>query len=121
VLEKEVDFENFEKAGAYQGLYFILGGVIPLTELKPSDKLRFKELFNVVQKRAQENKLKEVIFATSATLEGDNTSQYAMKILEPLALKFKLKISKLGRGLSTGTELEYSDSDTISNALKNRG
>lgn len=124
VVEKDVDFENIEKSRVYGGLYFILGGIIPLTEITPTSKIRAKELFNLVQKRAklaEGNTLREVILATSATLEGENTLQYIKKILEPLALKFNLKISVLGRGLSTGTELEYSDSSTISNALKNRG
>lgn len=116
VIEKDVDMENIEKSGAYNGLYLILGGVIPLTEIKPPQKLRMKNLFDTVQSK----KPKEVILATSATAEGENTAQYIMKILEPLAKKFKIKISTLGRGLSTGTELEYSDSTTIENALKNR-
>ncbi len=124
VVEKDVDFENIEKSRVYNGLYFILGGIIPLAEMEPASKIRAKELFNLVQKRAKlarEFVLREVILATSATLEGENTVQYIKKILEPLALKFNFKITVLGRGLSTGTELEYSDSSTISSALRNRG
>jgi len=64
--------------------------------------------------------LKEIILAFSATPEGDNTARYIEKILEPILSQKKIKISRLGRGLSTGTELEYSDSETIINALKNR-
>jgi len=124
VVEKDVDFENIEKSRIYDGLYFILGGVIPLAETEPTAKIRAKELFNIVQKKAklpESSNLREIIIATSATIEGENTVQYIRKILEPLAIKFNLKISVLGRGLSTGTELEYSDSNTLSNALKNRG
>ncbi len=124
VVEKDVDFENIERSHIYNGLYFILGGVIPLSETEPTARIRAKELFNLVQKKAKLSKgsnLSEVIIATSATLEGENTVQYLKKILEPLASNFKLKISVLGRGLSTGTELEYSDSSTLSSALKNRG
>jgi len=124
VVEKDVDFENIERSHIYNGLYFILGGVIPLSETEPTARIRAKELFNLVQKKAKLSKgsnLSEVIIATSATLEGENTVQYLKKILEPLASNFKLKINVLGRGLSTGTELEYSDSSTLSSALKNRG
>jgi len=123
VVEKDVDFENIEKSHIYNGLYFILGGVIPLAETEPASKIRAKELFNIVQKKAKLAKgsnLREVIIATSATIEGENTIQYIKKILEPLVAKFDFKVSVLGRGLSTGTELEYSDSSTLSSALKNR-
>lgn len=124
VVEKDVDFENIEKSRIYNGLYFILGGVIPLAETEPTLRIRAKELFNIIQKKAklpEGSNLREVIIATSATIEGENTVQYIKKILEPLATKFNLKVSVLGRGLSTGTELEYSDSSTLSSALKNRG
>ncbi|MBU2109796.1 recombination mediator RecR [Patescibacteria group bacterium] len=120
IVEKDVDLENIEKAGIYNGKYFVLGGTLSLTNSKnpPAGGLRFKELFNKVQKA----KPLEIILATSATAEGENTSLYIEKILEPLRQSQgkHIKITRLGRGLSTGTELEYSDSQTISNALKNR-
>lgn len=111
VVEKDMDLDNIEKSGVYNGKYFVLGGVIALTNNKQNN-LHFKELFEKVQKE----KPREIILALSATVEGENTSRYIEKILEPL----KVKITKLGRGLSTGTELEYSDSETIKNALANR-
>jgi len=110
LVEKDVDLENIERGGVYNGRYFVLGGTISLTS--KSSNLKFKELFNKVK----EEKPEEIILALSATVEGENTSRYIEKILEPL----KIKITRLGRGLSTGTELEYSDSETIANALKNR-
>lgn len=111
VVEKDVDLENIEKSGVYGGKYFVLGGVLSLSNSNESS-LRFKNLFE----RTGQEKPEEVIIATSATVEGDNTARYIQKILEPLGIK----TTRLGRGLSTGTELEYSDDDTISNALKNR-
>lgn len=111
LVEKDVDLENIERAGVYNGRYFVLGGTISLINSK-ANHLRFKELFTKVKKEEP----KEVISALSATVEGENTSRYIEKILEPL----KIKTTRLGRGLSTGTELEYSDSETIANALKNR-
>jgi len=119
VVEKDVDLENIEKSGVYGGKYFVLGGVLSLANgLKKQNSLRFRELFSKVQKDSP----KEVILATSATLEGENTARYAEKILEPLlgsGSGFR-KISRLGRGLSTGTELEYIDGETMSDALENR-
>ena len=111
IVEKDVDLENFERAGVYNGRYFILGSTLSLAENK-TDNTRFKALFEKVKKDSP----KEIIIALSANVEGENTARYIEKILEPL----KVKITRLGRGLSTGTELEYSDSETIKNALDNR-
>jgi len=119
VVEKDVDLESVVKTGTYKGLYFVLGGSLPILEKDPAKKIRARELFDRAQEYAK-GELKEVILATSATPEGENTAQYVSKILAPLAEKYGVKISALGRGLSTGTELEYSDANTLQNALKNR-
>ena len=119
VVEKDVDFETVHKSGAYNGKYFVLGGVVPILEKNPAEKIRIKELVDRIN--AEEDKLKELILALSLTAEGENTSQYVKKTLEPLAIKHGFKISVLGRGFSTGLELEYSDADTLKNALQNRG
>jgi|GEM_PF-30105 len=64
--------------------------------------------------------LKEVILAFNLTPEGEHTQHYIQGILAPLVAKYKLTVSVLGRGLSTGLELEYSDSETVKNALRGR-
>jgi recombination protein RecR len=119
IVARDVDFEAIEKSHSYAGFYFILGGTVPILEKEPEKKIRSKDLSAVVKKRASEG-LKEIILATSVNPEGENTATYVTKLLSPITTQFNLKISGLGRGLSTGTELEYSDSDTIKNALKNR-
>ncbi len=111
VVEKDVDLENIERTGNFNGQYFVLGGLLSLNVNEKSE-IRLKQLFDKVKKE----KPVEIILATNATIEGENTNLYIERILEPL----KVKISRLGRGLSTGAELEYSDSETIENALKNR-
>jgi len=121
VVEKDVDLENIQKSGAYHGMYFILGGTLPFLDKSPDDVIRSKSLIERVSMDAKNNILKEIILALSATSEGEHTALYVKKILDPLAQKYNTKITVLGRGLSTGTELEYSDSDTLTNALKNRG
>jgi recombination protein RecR len=120
VVEKDVDLENIRKMSAWDGLYFVLGGSLPILQKDPSKKIRSKELFYAVQDRAKNGVLKEVVLAMSATVEGENTLAYLSKILAPVAEKYSLKVSTLGRGLSTGAELEYSDADTFKNALENR-
>lgn len=120
VVEKDVDLENIQKMHTWNNLYFVLGGSLPVLEKEPSKKIRAKELFYTVQERAKNSGLKEIVLAMNANAEGESTSAYLFKILSPLAEKYSFVISTLGRGLSTGTELEYSDTDTFKNALQNR-
>lgn len=118
IVEKDVDLENIERAGTYRGYYFVLGGSLSLMERR-SDTIRTKELVRIVGERAQ-NDLQEVIIATSASPDGEHTADEVKKLLEPLSKEHNFSISTLGRGLSTGLELEYSDTETIKSALKNR-
>ncbi len=123
LLSHDVDFENIEKTKFYSGYYFILGGNVPILEKNPEKRIRQKELLESIEKKAKAgngDRLSEIIIALNYNPEGENTLNYLSEILKPLADKNNIKISTLGRGLSTGTELEYSDSDTIKNALKNR-
>ena len=119
LVEKDVDLDNIERTKDYHGYYFVIGGRVPILDKDPSASIKEKELKEALEKRAQEG-LKEVILAFSVNPEGENTTQHIQKVLEPFITKHNLKTSTLGRGLSTGSELEYSDSETIKNALKNR-
>lgn len=120
VVEKDTDFENMRRSGGYAGRYFILGGTIPILERDPASKIRIRELLTRIEQGAKDG-LSEVILALSVNPEGDFTREYVARTLEPIAQKLGVTITTLGRGLSTGTELEYSDSDTLRHALKNRG
>ena len=71
-------------------------------------------------KLATDETLKEIILAFSLSPQGDHTDIYIRNELKNICEELNIKISSLGRGLSTGTELEYSDNETIKNALKNR-
>lgn len=118
VVSRDSDLESIEKSDSYNGLYFVLGGIVPILEANPDKKIRGKELVAEIEKRLA-NGLKEVILAMSANADSENTAQYVENLLSAYKKK-GLKISLLGRGLSTGTELEYSDADTLRNALSNR-
>ncbi len=120
VIEKDTDFDSVKRSGSYAGRYFVLGGTIPVLERDPASKIRIRELLARIEQGTIDG-LSEVILALSANPEGDFTREYVAKTLAPLAEKFSISITTLGRGLSTGTELEYSDSDTLKHALKNRG
>ena len=119
IVCRDVDLEIVEKSGAFAGRYFVLGGTLQILEKNPERKIRGRELLKATEKMSKEN-LKEIILATNADPEGENTSDFLHKLLEPLVKKHNIKISLLGRGLSTGAELEYVDADTLKNALRNR-
>ena len=120
VVSRDVDYENIEKSREYNGKYFVLGGNIPILDKEPESKVRARELYKIVHDRVKTGELKEIILALNLTPEGENTEDFLRKYLATLSEKHGIKISKLGRGLSTGLELEYSDTETIKNALKNR-
>lgn len=114
VVEKDQDLMALERAGTYKGRYFVLGGVLTLSG---KGTIREKELLKAVKRRAKAS-LKEIVLALSATSEGENTTDHLKQTLLPF--RERVKLSVLGRGLSTGTELEYSDAETLSGALQNR-
>jgi len=118
LVEKDMDLENVEKSKLFNGLYFVLGGVVPILEKEPEKRIRIKDLEKRLAKES--GIIKELIFALSVNPDGDNTHDYLIEHLTPLSTKHDFKFSSLGRGLSTGSELEYSDPETIKNALKNR-
>lgn len=120
IVEKDVDLENIERSGLFLGTYFVLGGKIPILEKKPLERVRGNELLHHIQKKIEKGELREIIFAFSLTREGEYTMEIISKMLEPLSIKYNIKLSTLGRGLSTGIELEYSDSETLKNALNHR-
>lgn len=122
VVEKESDMLNLEATRAFSGLYHVLGGTLSPFDNDSPKKLRLREIYSRVQNSLQTKKEPtEVILATSSTTEGDTTALYIERILDPLKKRFlHLAITRLGRGLSLGSELEYADEVTLKNALTNR-
>ncbi|MEK7572378.1 MAG: toprim domain-containing protein [Patescibacteria group bacterium] len=127
IVEKDSDLESVRKSKVYYGKYFILGGLVPIVEKNTKNKIRIKELIERISAKGgsasggkNNGSLKEIILGFSLSPQGDHTDFYIKNEIKDLAESLNIKISSLGRGLSTGTELEYSDNDTIKNALKNR-
>ncbi len=114
LVEKDQDLSAVERAGTYKGRYFVLGGVLTLSG---KGAIREKELLNTLQGRLDKG-LKEIVLALSATSEGEHTADHVRELLAPY--RDQLTISLLGRGLATGSELEYSDAETLRAALSNR-
>lgn len=118
IVEKDSDLESVKKSGTYHGKYFVLGGLVPIVEKNMKSRVRIQELKKKIS--AGGKTLKEIILAFSMNPQGDHTDSYIREEIRELSEKSGIKVSSLGRGLSTGTELEYSDNDTLKNALKNR-
>ncbi|HUY05469.1 MAG TPA: toprim domain-containing protein [Candidatus Paceibacterota bacterium] len=114
LVEKDQDLAAVERAGTYRGRYFVLGGVLTLSG---KGAIREGELVRAVEKRLTSG-LTEVVLALGATSEGEHTADRVRQLLAPY--RDHLKVSELGRGLATGSELEYSDAETLRAALTNR-
>ena len=119
LVEKDSDLESVKKSRTYHGKYFVLGGLVPIVEKNTNNIVRIHELVNQIKNQSK-NGLKEIILAFSLNPQGDHTDFYVRNQIKDIVDTHNIKISSLGRGLSTGTELEYSDNETIKNALKNR-
>lgn len=114
IVEKDTDIESIEKTKRYHGIYYVIG-----TEDENIQLNRLKSLISRVKQSKKD--LNEIIIATDATTEGETIALYAARRLEELKKPYpELKITRLGRGLSTGSELEYMDEDTLANALLGR-
>ena len=111
VVEEPLDIISLERTKAYTGLYHVLGGVIQVGD--SGAELKIPELIS----RIENEKITEVILATNPTTEGDATALYLKRKIQTLE---GVKITRLGRGLSTGADLEYADELTLSEALTNR-
>lgn len=112
VIEKETDLPPLEKTHKYRGRYFILGGTLTRLKQEETNNLRAEELLA----RAKNPEIEEIIIATNPTSEGESTALYLERLLKPL----DKKITRLGRGLPVGGELEYADEETLGSALEGR-
>ncbi len=108
-----------ERTGIFEGLYFVLGGTVPLLNNPDTGKLRGSTLKAYVETLLPE-KLEEIILAFSVNPDGENTARFVEQLLTETLTGHATTVSQLGRGLSTGSELEYADPETLKNALQNR-
>jgi recombination protein RecR len=114
IVEKDTDIESLEKTKRYNGIYYVIG-----TEDENRQLARLKDLISRIKKSNKE--LREIVIATDATTEGETIALYAARQIGELKKSYpQLRITRLGRGLSTGSELEYMDEDTLANALLGR-
>ncbi len=112
VVEDVRDVMAIESTAQYKGLYHVLGGKISPMEGVGPQNLTIDSLVE----RIKSEKIKEVIFALSPTMEGDTTNFYIFKQLE----KLPIKIATIARGISVGDELQYADEVTLGRSIINR-
>lgn len=116
VVAQPQDRMAIERAGAFQGRYHVLHGVLdPLAGIGPAE-LRVGALLERLRNRADAAAIEEVIVATSPNIEGDATALYLARLLEPLGVT----VSRIASGVAVGGELEYADMTTLHRALDDR-
>jgi recombination protein RecR len=117
IVEKDADLEAIERAHTYTGYYFVLGGTLGILEKNPEKVIRLSSLKRRVEALGA---LKEIIIATAVTPESEHTGDYVRLALRDTCVARGIEITRLGRGVSTGSEIEYADADTLRNALLGR-
>lgn len=114
IVEEPLDIIALEKTGLFKGTYHVLGGAIsPIDGIGP-EQLHIPELID----RIKEDKVKELIFATNASVEGESTALYVQRFIEEHGID--VAITRLARGIPVGVDLEYADQITLSHALEGR-
>ena len=112
VVESPRDIVSFERTREYNGLYHVLHGLISPMDGIGAEQLCIKELLARLN-----DTVKEVIMATSPTVEGEATAMYLAKLIKPMGIK----TTRLAYGLPVGSSLEYADETTLYRAMQGRG
>lgn len=113
VVETIVDLVALERIGDYNGLYHVLQGRIDPMNGVTAEHIRLRELYERVKANKE---IKELIIATEPDVEGETTALYIANLLE----KTHIQITRIGRGLPSGGNLEFADDTTLRNALRGR-
>jgi recombination protein RecR len=117
VVETSLDLLAFERADGYKGVYHVLGGAVnPLAGIGPND-LRIPQLMA----RVKTGEIKELIIATNPNMEGEATAMYIVERIKEMDMAENLKVTRIGRGLPTGADIEYADGQTLLRAMEGRG
>ena len=112
VVEDIRDVMAIENTGQFKGKYHVLNGIIsPIDGVGPQDLT-----IDALVEKVKQGEIKEVIFALSATMEGDTTIFYINKLLQPLGIR----VSTIARGIPVGDELEYTDEVTLGRSILQR-
>ncbi len=112
IVEQPADMVSIEKSGSFNGFYHILGGVLsPMNNIGPND-IKLRELTT----RMEQKEIKEVVIATSTSVEGEATASFIAGRLN----KFSVKVSRIASGVPMGGDLKYVDQVTLKRAMETR-
>jgi len=112
IVEQPKDVIALEKTGSCKWVYHVLGGhIAPLEGMEPDD-LTIEQLIG----RVKSGEVKEIIMATNPNMDGDGTSLYISSLIKP----YGIKITRLARGLPTGSTIEYASSKMLTDAIIGR-
>lgn len=120
VVEKDQDLDALERTQLRETSFHILGGLVVIGKQKERVRDRISLLYKRVKKIISIAKSIEIVLAFAATPEGDATADYIERVFDKEIAAKKVTVTRLGRGLSTGTELEYSDPETLKRAFESR-
>jgi recombination protein RecR len=122
IVEKISDIESLEEAGAFKGLYHVLGSTLPVkneNKDKNAGSQSLEKLLKRIKEKTDKGKV-EVIIGLNPTKEGELSAQYLAKKIKSLSQADKVSLSRLGKGLPTGGEMAYADKSTLKEALERR-
>jgi recombination protein RecR len=112
IVELPRDVISLESSGAYEGVYHVLQGRIsPLDGVGPEDLT-----INALVRRVREDSVQEIVMATNPTLEGDGTALFISNVLA----EFPVKITRLARGIASGSVLEFANKEMLADAMRGR-
>lgn len=112
VVEEPLDVASIERTRAYKGLYHVLHGAISPTNGIAASDLKIKELLE----RLRGDEVSEVIVATNTNLDGEATAMYLHRAISPAGIR----VTRLARGLPSGSDIEYADDATLAHSLESR-
>ena len=112
VVEEPLDVTAIERTRAYTGMYHVLHGAISPTSGIAASDLKIKELLG----RLQDENVAEVIVATNTNLDGEATAMYLQRAIGPAGIK----VTRIARGLPSGSDIEYADDATLAHSLESR-
>lgn len=115
VVEKETDLMSIEKTGMYTGVYLVIGELTRSGVLEEEQRVRLAILKKTIEMKSA-GKAEEIILALNPTTYGDITASLIQKDLTP----FAKKVSRIGRGIPTGGEIEFADEETLAHSLQRR-
>ena len=112
VVEEPLDVTAIERTRAYTGMYHVLHGAVSPTSGIAASDLKIKELLE----RLHDDIVNEVIIATNTNLDGEATGMYLQRAISPAGIK----VTRIARGLPSGSDIEYADDATLAHSLESR-